>query len=303
MLRESIFNKIIRVSGNVKRNLLFLMANDLSDRFYEAKDGAVEDIVYEFEENKRLFKNLKLIGREETLRILQCEPKSFVRFGDGEIDIMEGRNTVFQSFNSELSQKLKDILNNKHSNYYVGINQSYFHSPFRYPDRQHRFYRERGTKLRSCFLRECNPDISYLDACCFGAYFRYGDDYDFESYYSDIRNCFKGKNIILVSGAGVFEKLSYDIFDLAASKKIIHGPNIDAFDEYRNILEKVLEVADKDKSFICVILGQTATVLVADLAERGYFAWDVGHLAKDYDVYMRRVEKTKENMNSFWDAD
>ena len=41
MLRESIFNKIIRVSGNVKRNLLFLMANDLSDRFYEAKDGAV----------------------------------------------------------------------------------------------------------------------------------------------------------------------------------------------------------------------------------------------------------------------
>lgn len=303
MLRESILKKINRVLGNVKRNLLFLMANDLSDRFYEVKDEAVEDAIYEFEEDRRLFKKLELIEREETLRVLRYEPKSFVRFGDAEIDIMEGRDTIFQSFNSELAQKLKDILNNKHSDYYVGINQSYFQSPFSYPERQHRFYRERGTKLRKCFLRECNPDTAYLDACCFGAYFRYGDDYDFESYYSDIRNCFKGKDIILVSGTGVFEKLSYDVFDLAASKRIIHGPNINAFDEYCGLLEKVLDAADKDKSFICVILGQTATVLVADLAERGYFAWDVGHLAKDYDVYMRGVAKTKENMDAFWDAD
>lgn len=303
MPSETFTHRVARVAGNIKRNILFLMANDLSQRFYETKDEAVEDASYEYEENRTLIPRLKLVEREETLRLLREHPKSFVRFGDGEIDIIEGRDTPFQRYDSSLAQRMKSILNNTHDNYYVAINQSYFQSPFRFPERQHRFYRERGSKLRKCFLRECNPDTTYLDAACFGAYFRYGDDYDFEGYYAFVRDCFKDKNIVLVSGTGVFEKLTYDVFDLAKSKVIVHGPNINAYSEYDKILSHVLEVADKDTSFICVILGQTAKVLTADLAERGYLAWDVGHLAKDYDVYMRRVAKTKENMDAFWGVD
>lgn len=302
-MSESFFQRVARVAGNIRRNVVFLMANDLSDRFYQTKDEAVEDVTYEYEENRAILKRLNLIEREETLALLREHPKSFIRFGDGEIDLIEGRSTPFQDYDSELAARLKSILNSARSNCYIGINQSYFQSPFRYPERQHRFYRERGTKLRKVFLRECSPDAIYLDACCFGAYFRYGDDYDFEGFYSKIRDCFKGKDIVLVSGNGVFEKLTFDIFDLANSKTIVHGPNVNAFDDYDNILNRVLAVADVEKSFVCVILGQTAKVLVADLADRGYLAWDVGHLAKDYDVYKRKVAKTKENMDEFWGVD
>lgn len=303
MAMETLIHKIIRVAGNIKRNIVFLMANDLADRFYYAKDEAIEDCVYEFEENKKLFKKLNILDRSATLALLKDKPKSFVRFGDGEIDIMQGKDSQFQLYDPVLSSKMKTILAEPHDNLYVGINPSYFQSAFRFPERQHRFYREKGTKYRDFFLRHCNSSTTYLDACCFGAYFRFSDEYNFEAYYTTVRSFFKDRNIILVSGTGVFEKLTFDVFDLAKSKTIVHGPNINAFSEYEKILKNVINIADKENSFICVILGQTAKVLVAELASRGYLAWDVGHLAKDYDVYMRGVAKTKENMDEFWGID
>lgn len=32
-------------------------------------------------------------------------------------------------------------------------------------------------------------------------------------------------------------------------------------------------------------------------------AWDVGHLAKDYDAYMRHIEKNKKNIDKFFRPD
>lgn len=52
-----------------------------------------------------------------------------------------------------------------------------------------------------------------------------------------------------------------------------------------------------------MILGMTATVLAADLTDLGYVAWDIGHIAKDYDAYMKKMECTTENMKKFWDPD
>ena len=54
---------------------------------------------------------------------------------------------------------------------------------------------------------------------------------------------------------------------------------------------------------VCIILGPTATVMAADLTDMGYLAWDVGHIAKDYDAYMKRLEKTNEMRAKFWAPD
>ena len=77
---------------------------------------------------------------------------------------------------------------------------------------------------------------------------------------------------------------------------------IHAFSEYDALLKKIDEKVPKDY-LVCLILGQTATVLVPDLTDRGYMAWDVGHVAKDYDAYMKKTEKTQENMDKFWAPD
>ena len=56
-------------------------------------------------------------------------------------------------------------------------------------------------------------------------------------------------------------------------------------------------------ALICLILGQTATVMVPDLTDMGYMTWDVGHIAKDYDAYKKQTAKTQANMDAFWAPD
>lgn len=66
-------------------------------------------------------------------------------------------------------------------------------------------------------------------------------------------------------------------------------PKAHAFEHYNEILNEARKES-KDKLFI-VILGPTATILAYDLAKSGYQALDMGHLAKDYDWFLRKEEK------------
>ena len=47
----------------------------------------------------------------------------------------------------------------------------------------------------------------------------------------------------------------------------------------------------------------TAKVMVMDLTTLGYMAWDIGHFAKDYNAFMTKSEKNKENIAKFWAPD
>lgn len=291
-----------RCGRRFARNVVFLLANDLQDRFYRVKDEAIEDGVYEFEENTRILPKLNVLCADETFERLLSSPRSYARFGDGEIAIMQGHDSVFQHYDPVLAEKLEAILRNKQEKMYVGLNRAYFQSAFGFAERNHRFYRENGTELRRFFIERCNRESVYLDASCFGAYFRFGDDFDFEGHYSKVKGLFKGKNIILVVGRGVMDDITNDVFEECHSKTMIEAPSRNAFDEYESILKEIRAVSKKD-DLICLILGMTATAMVADLAEAGYTAWDIGHIAKDYDVYKKGVEKTEENMSKFWAPD
>lgn len=74
-----------------------------------------------------------------------------------------------------------------------------------------------------------------------------------------------------------------------------------AFAVYNELLEK-LKKYDKDK-LIILILGQTATVLAYDLANLGYRALDLGHIAKDYDYFIKNIERNQINAVKFFSAD
>lgn len=298
-------NKLLRfkqLSSQFQKNLYFIATNDLNDKFYETKDGAVEDSFYEFEENKEYLKRLKILSQDDSLKKLEENPKSFVRFGDSEISIMSGEDGLFQSFNPLLRDKLLTILSSESDDYYIGINGSYFKSAFGFIERNHRFYREHGTKFRRFFVNHCNYNIEYLDACCFGAYLRYEDSFDYKAHYERLRNLVRGKNIALVAGEGIIEKLKYDFFDCAASAIRINAPRLNAFDVYDELYNTVLSKVPKDY-LVCIILGQTATVLAADLAHQGYTAWDLGHIAKEYDAYKCGMAKSQNNLDKFWAPD
>ncbi len=272
------------------------------DLIYKIKDEVIEECILEAEEYKQNMKRLYVLDSEQTISLLMNQPKSFTRLGDGEIHIMQGIDQAFQKYDPVLAEKMREVLRHKRDDVYVGLNHAYWESPTRYAERNRRFYRIRGTSYRRFFDEHCDPTNIYLDAACFGAYYRYDDSFDYEGHYARIKELFANKKVAIVAGEGVFEKLDHNVFELASEQMIVHGPRIHAFSEYDSILENIDRLVPKDY-LVCLILGQTATVLVSDLTDMGYMTWDVGHMAKDYDAYMKKTEKTQKNMDSFWDPD
>lgn len=286
----------------IRNNIRFLIKNDIEDEKYMLKDEAIEDAVYEFEELSQSIKHLKVLNEIESIEMLSEKPKSFARYGDGEINVMNGEDTAFQKYDSELARKMKKLLIEKKDNLYVGLNSSYFQSPVKYSARNRKFYRLYGTKFRRFFTAICDPENVYLDACCWGGYFRQGENFDLDEHYKNVRNLFKNKKIAIVCGEGILDKLDYDVFDQAEEKMFVNAPKRDAFSKYQEIIEEIEKRVPKDW-LICIILGMTATVLAADLADLGYIAWDVGHVAKDYNAYMNKTDKTEEVMDAFFAPD
>lgn len=304
-------NKIQKIMKNwsIKRfflNIYYLGKYSLDqvqfEQAYTLKDEVLEECAMELEDYRRRLVRLQILDAQQTIRMLMEQPKSFTRFGDGEIHIMQGMDQPFQKYDPELAEKMHEILAKKRDDVYVGLNHAYWESPADFAERNRKFYRVNSTRYRRFFTEHCDRSNVYLDAACFGAYYRFDDKYDYEAHYSRIKTLFSGKKVAILSGEGVFEKLDHNVFEEAQSQIIVHGPRIHAFSEYNSILEKIEKEVPKDH-LICLILGQTATALVPDLTDRGYMAWDVGHIAKDYDAYMKKTAKTAKNIDAFWAPD
>lgn len=288
--------------GRIYNNVKFLIKYDLLEEEYKIKDETIEDCIYEFEDQKRLLTFLNVLNEGESVEILAKEPKSFARYGDGEVDVMQGKSVPFQDYDPDLAYKMKEQLIRKRDDLYVGLNSSYFQSPIKYSDRNRRFYRLYGTPLRRFFNSICDQENTYLDACCFCGYFRQGDSFDLEGHFRKVRALFKDKPIAIVCGEGILDNLEYDLFEYCSEKLIIDAPRRNAFNQYDELLNKIRKQVPKDY-LVCVILGMTATVMVGDLAKDGYIAWDIGHAPQDYNAFMKKVEKTDSTIDKFYSPD
>ena len=65
----------------------------------------------------------------KTVETLVTTSNNIVRFGDGEVAIINGKNIPFQKYDTNLASKLKEILIKDQANLLVGINFEYYY-PF-----------------------------------------------------------------------------------------------------------------------------------------------------------------------------
>lgn len=293
----------MRYLSNLWSNIKYLMLYSLRERERELMyDGLnrVEDI-YNYEiKDGNVENTLNILDVEQTLDLLLSKPKSFCRFGDGEIDIIQGRNIAFQVYDIKLAEKLKSILMSESCDLYIGLNYNLFHNTRNFSEYTRKFYLIDVKKYRDYLLSVCSKDITYISAS-FNQLYMCIDKYDFSSYYDKVLKLFEGKEIVIFCGEGILSKLQYDVFQKAKSKEYVYGPSMNAFSEYEQILEKALQYP-KDK-ILCFILGPTSKVLVHELSQKGYCAWDIGHMAKDYDAFMHGRERTDEEIKHFFAPD
>ena len=289
---------------NLVKNLNYLSKHSLWDQREDdivyLTNKILDDAQYEFDLTDGNSTKPKILNSNESFDKIMKTSKSFVRTGDGEIKIMMGMDQPFQKYDPELAEGLRKLLSEKNDNLLVGINRNYYIPG--YVRDFAPFYRRNGYDYRQYYKKILNPEITYIDATLTGFQFGTHKEKSTINKYEKWKDAFKDKNIVLVCGEGVLDKLQYDVFEKATNKKYIYGPSKDAWSQKNSLVAQIKEIATKD-SIIVFILGMAGKVMIAELAEEGYTCWDVGHLAKYYDAFMRGIENTDENVKKFYAPD
>lgn len=237
----------------------------------------------------------------ETVQLLNNSNKSFCRFGDGEIALMQdGRGGVFQKYDDRLAHLLKEVITSKNDNLLIGINYYFFNSPKNLHQRQEIFYRCISGEFRERLLPYLSLNHTYGDSLISMPYHLYRI-FDFKSYYKTISKLWAGKDIVIICGKTVFSSIKYNCFDNAKSIEYIFGPRINAFSEFDSLLDQALSTSTDKIKFI--ILGQTATALAYQLCLNGHRAIDIGHLAKDYNSWCMQEKLDNNAIRKFYDKD
>lgn len=240
---------------------------------------------------------------EDTLDLLLENPKSFCRYGDGEFFITFGQNIGFQEYDKKLAERLCEILQSKDDKCYIGIDHRYFYmSTSDMIEYQKNDVRKMGHMIRPAMLRYCNRKKLYITSIFSCFYMTHNHNlYEYQIHFNKVKELFRGRNLVIFTGKSVFDNITHNVFEYADDIKWIFTESRNAWSHYEEIMTAARQFS-KDW-ILCFILGPTATVLAYDLAQEGYTAWDIGHIAKDYDAFMKGIIQTVENNKKFFSAD
>lgn len=242
---------------------------------------------------------IDILTTEETLNLMEKERISFLRYGDGEIAIINGSSIPFQEYDKRLAKRLRKLLTVNEKGLKVGVPYYYTH-PIK---NLNLFVWKFACSLasqRKFLCRECRKDIVYIDTCITQVYQTYSD-YNFEDYYKRMQNLLRDRKVTVICGKGILDGLRHSALEVCREVEYIDAPGMNAFSKYDAILRDALKT-DKDR-LVCISLGPTAKVLAYDLYKKGYQAWDMGHYFKDYDSYMEKRPRTEAEITRFYKPD
>lgn len=230
------------------------------------------------------FKRLHIASSKETIQFILDHHCSVSRFGDGEFNLIQGRGNGFQSYHSQLSFRLDEILKSGSTSKHIVcipfslINTDRLKS---YPKDFWRFYAVR----HYFFLRKhLSFRHQYFDSLVTRFYIDNKDKSESANQIAELRKIWSGRNLVIVEGEQTRSGVGNDLFSQATSIKRILCPSENAFDCYDRILHEVEFHSDKNE-LILLSLGMTATILAFDLSQLGYQAIDLGHLDVEYEWF------------------
>lgn len=238
--------------------------------------------------------DIKILGIEESILKIKNRNSSLCRFGDGELDIIFGKNLKFQKSTPKLAGMLTNILKTKQNFCYVGI-----------PDAINRFenlteesisfWTKNMIENREKWINFLNPDMEYLTANLTRLYIRHEDKSNCGYYFELLKSIWDDKDVVVCEGEQTRMGVGNDLLNNCKSIERIICPSENAFDKYDTILSQ-LKQENKDK-LIIIALGPTATLLAYELAQNGHPALDVGHLDIEYEWFLRK-STTKEKIEN-----
>lgn len=240
--------------------------------------------------NKCLKQEIPLVSTQlETAQYLYFTNSSLIRFGDSEITLIWGIDVKKQKANKELSKRMNESFHCTNDNVALAIPNAFSYYPY-YDRATTRFWRK-YTNVTDWIKNNYNHSRQYFDAHISAVYETTSVTHcvNIDKFYETMRNIWRDKDIVILRGNNG-EVYEYDVYDSARSQTVYYGLANNSWSnylEYKNLLMN----EDPNKLFI-ISLGHLSKILVYDLAMEGRRALDLGHLAKDYEYYMRKLPIT-----------
>lgn len=230
----------------------------------------------------------KILSIEDTVDTLIEKNLSLIRFGDGEITLLDGLDIPFQKRDRELTKRLEEIIKSRHDDLLICIpgmwgDLSIF-APYAYHFIMHHMYR-----YNHIWKNLLSYDRVYGDTNVTRHYLAYNNKESAGRIFKKIFSLWEGKDVVLIEGSKSRLGVGNDMFDKTNTMKRILCPPENAYSKYREILNEALTIP-KDTT-ILISLGPTAKVLAYDLFLAGYRVLDIGHLDMEYEMFLRKEVK------------
>ena len=258
------------------------------ERVKKPVKAGIAAVVYQLHRTGVLPNKVKVHSVDETLDVLLNTEKSMVRFGDGEIVVMSGKNIYFQTSSPEISAGLKRIIGYQHEDLIVTIPDIFGYLNIYVPQSK-RFWQDHLLFFRKVYYKYCDCSKTYYNTSVSRGYVTCADKSVSEEWFRKFREVFREKDLVVVEGRTTHNGVGNDLFSYAGSVERIVCPSRNAYSVREQILEECLKY-EKDKLFL-FSLGITAKGLVEDLFLRGYRVLDIGNLDMEYEWFLQKTEK------------
>lgn len=220
----------------------------------------------------------------ETVSLIQQNSSSLVRFGDGELTIIQGGDIPYQTYDGELAYQLKKILQQpSDKKLLVGI-PDVFQNLERYnQDAQNFWYEEReGFKK---YLTSNWYVTSFISRPYIDLKNKEGASRSFEK----IKSLWAGRELLIVEGKTSRSGVGNDLFGNAKTITRLICPAKNAYNKKNEIFQAIKKYGRG--KLILIMLGPTAKVLVSQLSQEKYQALDIGHIDSEYEWFKMNAKR------------
>lgn len=246
----------------------------------------IAHVVYLLYKKGILKSNIQVQSIDETIDELLNTEKSLVRFGDGEMTMMMGKNLKLESHQQQLADSMKRIIGYEHNDLIVAI-CNIFGDLDIYRKESREFWKDHLVVRRKEYEKLCDHTKVYGNATISRCYYMYQDKSECERQFEKIRQIWKDKEVLIVEGARTHNGVGNDLLDTARSVKRIIGPAKNAYLKIDAIYKECCKYS-KDH-LILVSLGAAAKPLVKNLYLQGYRVLDIGNLDMEYEWFLMKA--------------
>lgn len=232
--------------------------------------------------------NIKVLSIDETIDIVKNEKLSVIRFGDGEMSLIEGSDLAFQNHNENLADKLKIILQSNNDKLLICV-PGIFGKLNNFTKRAYWFSLHHVFRYGYVWKKNIEIKNIYGDAFITRPYLTFKDKSNCTNIFNKLFLIWRNERVVLIEGEKSRLGVGNNMFDEVSSLERILCPAENAFDKYLEIKKEVLKI-NKNK-LILISLGPTAKILAYDLFLLGYRVIDIGHVDMEYEMFLRNENK------------